>query len=345
MGIVCSACKHVNGFGSLSCSNCGKGLFDENGTESFSATGVGSEPEPPAPKKPGDTLLWIGFLVVCVLILAAIGMSVHESPSNGAGTAPAQQTADAAPQTDAFGFGADQNDATGYDGNKWGTPVSTFLGQKADLSELSNIVTGQNGHIPDDFGTILNVPMRSTESAYFKNAYDWPVVPKKFWEILTDSTHRFFDNSELTCGNCPDYVFYDNELAMVIVPLRNANYAPVLQDLAKKYQQVGSVAERWNRATDDRMGSGVNIALFRGGNSNTRIYLIQNLDDHGNPDTEYFGLFAIYVPTYYLWAIQHDIQGLIDHQKGEAENAAESERTAAREKEQKHLDEDLVKIQ
>jgi hypothetical protein len=87
MGIVCSACKHVNGFGSLSCSNCGKGLFDENGTESFSDIRVGSEPRTLTSKKNGNRPLLIGLMVAGALILVIVVTGIFHGGSNsGAGT-------------------------------------------------------------------------------------------------------------------------------------------------------------------------------------------------------------------------------------------------------------------
>jgi hypothetical protein len=83
MGIVCRACNHSNRAGSLSCSNCGNRLQDEFADI---LRDLKSEPKTLMSKGSGNRPLLIGLVVIGVIVLAiAIGISVHEGPSNGAG--------------------------------------------------------------------------------------------------------------------------------------------------------------------------------------------------------------------------------------------------------------------
>jgi hypothetical protein len=114
MGTVCSACKHLNEFGSLSCSNCGKRLFDEDGSESIPDTGVvRSEPGTLTFKGSGNRLLFIGLLFAGAIILVfVLAVRFQDGSNSEAGTVPEQQTANAEqPAQTAFAPAAQEQQA------------------------------------------------------------------------------------------------------------------------------------------------------------------------------------------------------------------------------------------
>ena len=109
METLCDACQYPNRSGELFCSHCGKRLFDEDGSErTIDTKTASSEPGPPVSRGSGTSRpLVIGIVVIGIVVIGAvglavaIGMSMHESPSNGAGTVPerASQTTVATPKT------------------------------------------------------------------------------------------------------------------------------------------------------------------------------------------------------------------------------------------------------
>jgi hypothetical protein len=61
----------------------------------------------------------------------------------------------------------------------------------------------------------------------------------------------------------------------------------------------------------------VNVTLFKRGSTNIRIYLINRVDHETGVGVQVSSLHSLYIPTSFMWEIQHDIQALArEHQAG-----------------------------
>jgi hypothetical protein len=188
MGIVCGACKHVNGFGSLSCSNCGKRLLDENGTESIPDTGVvPSEPGTLASKGSGNGLLLIGLLFAGAIILVLVLAVRFQGGSNSeAGTVPAQQTASTEPPaTTSTESGSPQQDEHAAENAAYAAKINAqpeFTSIPIiSVSELDDKVFGLYRNQEDMTGGELEGTMVAVEGVVSLTGPNVDEAPAKIW--------------------------------------------------------------------------------------------------------------------------------------------------------------------
>ena len=98
-------------------------------------------------------------------------------------------------RTDEFGFGPDQNDSVGYDGKKWGSPLSSFSIPTSLAPELQgDFIDTLDGFLRDDAATVFKLPQITAAGLVDATGhnwgdttgYNWSVVPKKFRSIVGD---------------------------------------------------------------------------------------------------------------------------------------------------------------
>jgi hypothetical protein len=180
-------------------------------------------------------------------------------------------------------FGEEQNDTDGYGGLAWGSPRITS--PVAEHERFSNC---------NDW-TLLKKIVGAPGTAEF-NQYGEFFDPY----ALPAGLDAFTDSKTNTC-----YVYFEEKLVFVSTNMQG-DYAQVASGLAAKYPVVREIeANSWgdslNEAvTADDVNGRFTGKLFRRGNTNTRIYLLQQ----GFP-SKTCGACLIYFPNVYFTAI-HD---------------------------------------
>ena len=117
-----------------------------------------------SPEGRNNRPLVIGLVLIGAVILAvAIGMSMHGSASNGAGTAPAQQTADAAP------------------------PAQT-VPDPAAPAQTADSPTGQGGDSPNGASAAGSTPSQANPTSIPLNCHDNELAKKMFSSTATSQT-------------------------------------------------------------------------------------------------------------------------------------------------------------
>lgn len=267
----------------------------------------------------------IGVLVFAVMNFHARSQSSsREHPAkNGTG-----QLIEAHPsQVDALGFAPEQDDIEGYSGTKWGTSITNFLGKSSNSPEnQNNFVVSEDGRMSSDLATIFGVPDKTINIG--GRAYqdiDYSDLPNKFQSVQK--------------GDCY-YIFFDGQLAIVDIALDPKNHEAISASLRSKYQELGTVRYKWGVAS--MRSSDLSATLFKRGNTNTRVYLLAGIDQETD---EVCALYVVYVPTSFMWEIQHDIQILRNAHREEAAVAAQQAANAAWVAAQKAAKPDLLKLQ
>jgi hypothetical protein len=139
---------------------------------------------------------------------------------------------------------------------------------------------------------------------------DFSVIPPNFQSVSKD--------------DC-EYVFYKGRLAMVYSTLNVHHRGDIVADLMNKSTQSGTSSYGWTRHTlDDGPPdtTDVNATLFKRGNTNTRIYLIDRVDHEAGLGVQVSSLHVLYVPTSSMWEIQHDIHALADQHQAASQATA-----------------------
>jgi hypothetical protein len=225
----------------------------------------------------------------CRLVLTALffsGLSIILA--NGCGKQESKPPSTSI-QTDTNSqFGAAQNDPQGYDGLAWGSPPATHVVQLdpgGDLQPILNKVFGAPG-TTEQIGRYRGDPRGDL-----------------FFEAYEAGTPKFdyaFDHSKGT-----SYLYYQGQFALVITTLHDYDRAE--SELNRKYSVGREItADSWGDGSNEvaLVGSRVHGILvgrvYRRGETNTRIYLLQQIIDGFKRD-----IFLIYIPEAYFRAI-HD---------------------------------------
>lgn len=163
-------------------------------------------------------------------------------------------------------FGTTQNDSQGYAGHLWDSTTTDGLTPHDPMSDYNILVKaiGPPGDVIN--GTFLESEDTSPKIAMFSSS-----------------------DGEV------DYGFYDKHLAFALAHM-NEPFTTIQSDLQKKYQLVedidpstfgdGQAPARWN-------GSNFAGSLYKRGNSNTRVYLMQELREGGDDGDVYL----LYIPN------------------------------------------------
>jgi hypothetical protein len=188
-------------------------------------------------------------------------------------------------------FEAEQNDPEGYDGLAWGSPPSANPEAKQAEGHqpgrnLEKIV-GAPGHA-DRYGQYVGDP--NGELLYYVDGDSSPTFD-----------YMFNEQKETY------YAYYKGKLVYTVAKL-NGDYRQVESELDKKYSVQGEIhADTWGNGSNDALNShgsrvdGVYVGkLYRRGNTNTRIYLLQGVVNGFHDD-----LVLLYIPNAYLVQI-HD---------------------------------------
>ncbi len=188
-------------------------------------------------------------------------------------------------------FGPEQNDPEGYDGLAWGSPPSANPAAKQAEGHqpgrnLEKIV-GAPGHA-DRYGQYVGDP--NGELLYYVDEDSSPT----FNYLFNDQTRTM-------------YAYYGGKLAYIVAEL-GGDYRQVEAELDTKYQMRDEIrADTWGNGSNDALNShgshvdGVFVGrLYQRGNTNTRIYLLQEVTN-GFTDE----LVLLYIPNAYLMQI-HD---------------------------------------
>jgi hypothetical protein len=183
-------------------------------------------------------------------------------------------------------FGLEQNDSDGYDGLAWGSPAATNVEGKQEEGhrlgrDLEKII-GAPGHA-DRYGQYVGDP--NGELLYYVDAGSGPTFDYVFNE--QKETH---------------YAYYKGGLAYTAAKLKG-DYRQVASELEKKYPIQGDIdADTWGNGSNDALNShgshvdGVYVGkLYRRGNTNTRIYLLQSIVNGFHDDVT-----LVYIPNAYL---------------------------------------------
>jgi hypothetical protein len=140
---------------------------------------------------------------------------------------------------------------------------------------------------------------------------DFSVIPPNFQTVSKDDA---------------EYVFYKGRLAMVYSKLNVYHRVEIVADLMNKFSEVGKSSSGWTRHTlDDGPPdtTDLNVTLFKRGNTSTRIYLIDRVDNETGLGMQVSSLHVLYVPTSSMWEVQHDIQGLADQHQAVSQAATQ----------------------
>jgi len=188
-------------------------------------------------------------------------------------------------------FGLEQNDTEGYDGLAWGSAPSANANSTQEERHqpgrnLAKIV-GAPGHA-DRYGEYVGDP--KGELLYYVDSNSSPALD------------YFVDERTETI-----YAYYGGKLAYTVAKLKG-DYRRAETELDKKYSVLGEIrADTWGNGSNDALNShgshvdGVFVGrLYRRGNTNTRIYLLQEVVN-GFPDE----VVLLYIPSTYLMQI-HD---------------------------------------
>jgi hypothetical protein len=189
-------------------------------------------------------------------------------------------------------FGLEQNDADGYDGVAWGSVVSANAGAKQQAEvhragrDLAKVV-GAPGHA-NRYGEYVGDP--NGELLYYVDEESSPT----FDYLVNEQTGTV-------------YAYYNGKLAYAVAKL-SGDYRDVEAALNKKYPVEGEIrADTWGNGSNDALNShgsrvdGVFVGkLYRRGKTNTRIYLLQEVQNGFSGD-----LVLLYIPSAYLAQI-HD---------------------------------------
>lgn len=261
----------------------------------------------------GRAAAWTaGTMSVIVLLCWA----VSHFPSGlkvGASTSTTSSAAMADPAT----FGSSQNDVAGYSGHSWGEVIAYGHGSIPDSTFIMEELRDSDSRVEEhELQTIFNVPSWSDITGVHDRIMplNWTVIPNKF-QTVED-------------GDCK-YIYYGGVLTMAYVQIDAHQAEPAIQALEAKYTQVGEDSVNWPDPRSDSPADGttLNIRLFRRGETNTRIYLLQRIDHDSDLGSTITTDHLLYVPTHYMWTIQHDIQELVDQYRtkyqAEAQEAAQ----------------------
>lgn len=188
-------------------------------------------------------------------------------------------------------FALEQNDSDGYDGLAWGSVPSA----NAEAKQVEGHQPGRNlqkivgapGHA-NRYGDYVGDP--KGELLYYVDSESSPTFEYMFKE--EKETY---------------YAYYKGKLAYTVAKL-NSDYRQVESELDKKYSVQGEIhADTWGNGSNDALNShgshvdGVYVGkLYRRGNTNTRIYLLQGVMNGFDDD-----LILLYIPNAYLVQI-HD---------------------------------------
>jgi len=236
-------------------------------------------------------LIWI-----CAGVLAAVVMSFgsalilqHKYEVPNQEQQAISNASAAAPQ-----FGAEQNDSEGYDGSAWGSqpPANSAVQPVHDnedycASSMLNKIVGAPGHA-DRFGQYRGDP---SGDLLFEVGGGAPKLD-------------CFRNQQT--GTYAAY--YQGKLAFTFTRLQG-DYQQVESTLDGKYSMQREITEdAWGDGTNDAVASpgsrvyGVFTGkLYRRGNTNTRIYLLQEIIN-GFPNN----VWLVYIPNAYLTAIHNE---------------------------------------
>jgi hypothetical protein len=188
-------------------------------------------------------------------------------------------------------FGLEQNDAEGYDGLAWGSAPSANAGAKqAEAHQpgrnLQKIV-GAPGHA-DRYGQYVGDP--NGELLYYVDEESSPT----FVYLVNEQTGTV-------------YAYCNGKLAYTVAKL-SGDYRDVEAALDNKFSVEGEIrADTWGNGSNDALNShgshvdGVFVGrAYRRGNTNTRIYLLQEVVNGFSDE-----LVLLYIPNAYLTQI-HD---------------------------------------
>jgi len=203
-------------------------------------------------------------------------------------------------------FGTEQNDPEGYNGLAWGSSQSAdSVGQRIDpvdnLQRILNKVIGAPGqakrygqYVGDPNGELLFV--------------GYGVGRPKFEYSLDKQADTYL-------------IYFEGRLALIVTRLKG-DYAQVESDLERKYSPGREIAaDSWGDGSNEAVAShgsrvdGIFIGkLFKRGETNTRIYLLQEVVNGFKSD-----LYLVYIPNTYFSAI-HD-EWWANYQKAQQEEA------------------------
>jgi hypothetical protein len=223
-------------------------------------------------------------------------LSVATSALAVQSTPVAAQPSDADAASLPGGFGAAQNDTTGYDGHAWGASVTDVAGRraKADPVFLED-ARGYNG--PLDLPTIvwMGIGLPANHQRAQASTFD----PASLTGAQLSTVRR----------GRTQYIFSDDHFIMAVVAVDPNYYDPVRQKLATENEQIPSLhAEQ----TFDLAAAGsglppdtVSTEVFRRPNTNTRIYLVEKWSSTLLGTVTFHRVFVVYIPNSYYLTLLH----------------------------------------
>jgi hypothetical protein len=259
-------------------------------------------------------------LLILVVISASCNQRLKDDPTQQAAPQQSAQVEDAsrlgrAQEAARLNFGIEQNDTEGYGGLAWGSEANTSEPEvwQYAMKEVLDKVVGPPGEV-SDIGA-----GGQPELVFFPSQETAPKMT---------SYHPQDDG--------PYFGYYHGKLAWASTRVEG-DFQQVQADIERKYSGGMDVsASAWGEASNQQ-GVAVEDAyvgkLYKRGNTNTRIYLIQYLI-HRHP----MRVYLLYVPNAYLTAIRDEWWATFR----QAQQTARQQREDAAAKERQS---DLQKIQ
>lgn len=193
-------------------------------------------------------------------------------------------------------FGMEQNDQDGYKNIPWGLNIGEFDKNASSTSPALHgmFFKSDSYHESKMIAKLFGVPETGRKIGGLDlSDIEWNLVPSKFQSINKDDVQ---------------WVFFDGKFVMIISEFKTSSYDAVRGDLASKYNLINNYKFSWImqqlEQTPDTME--VNAEEFKRGATNTRIFLIKQIN-HMGIGRKVTGSFLMYIPNVYYEGIRNEI--------------------------------------
>jgi hypothetical protein len=264
--------------------------------------------------------------VAGVVVLILIGVVRATTGGNSAGVAGIGTGHDRTQQQPSSAtFGESQNDSEGYDGRSWGSGSSGALSEKGS-TELDPSNDDERS-VGDGWAVSLLAKVIGPPGDIRGDAPNSVFVPSE----EASPQIRVYPSKDQRV----EYGFYNGHLAFVTADVEGA-FEAADQEIESKYSSGTQVSK--DSSGDGKapgIWEGYNFAgkLYKRGDTNTRIYLLQLQQEDGAPGRGWL----LYIPNAYLLAIRNDWWAKFNEVGQEAARKRSVEEAAEREKDKRSI--------